>query len=262
MEYIPIRVSDIIRQINRDLFLPAIQREFVWGTDRVERLFDSIMADFPIGSFLYWKLREEHKDQWPIYEFIRDFDVESSHNRLASMARITKDITLVLDGQQRITSLLIGLQGSYRYFYYRWRKTHLYLNLLKYPEQSDENPEELTYEFAFRENSGPSSDKPQLWYRIGRILDFDDAENAKQDVETQLAGLSKELRDNANRLIWTTPQPHPHSHRRQLLRGEIPRLRQGVASLREGKLCRSTPRILRFAIGHRYCQVGNSRCKE
>src|SRR5262245_31380491 len=133
MEYIPVRVSDIIRQINRDLFLPAIQREFVWGTDRIERLFDSIMGDFPIGSFLYWKLREEHKNQWPIYEFIRDFDEEFPHNPLASMAGITKDITLVLDGQQRITSFLIGLRGSYRYFYYRWRKTHLYLNLLKSP---------------------------------------------------------------------------------------------------------------------------------
>ena len=56
MEYIPVRVSDIIRQVNRDIYLPAIQRELVWDTDRIERLFDSIMADFPIGSFLYWRL--------------------------------------------------------------------------------------------------------------------------------------------------------------------------------------------------------------
>lgn len=37
MEYIPFRVSDIIRQINRNIYPPAIQREFVWGTDRIER---------------------------------------------------------------------------------------------------------------------------------------------------------------------------------------------------------------------------------
>lgn len=58
MEYIPVRVSDIIRQVNRDIYLPAIQREFVWGTDRIERLFDSIMADFRanLGCLLgeYW----------------------------------------------------------------------------------------------------------------------------------------------------------------------------------------------------------------
>ena len=29
MEYIPVRVSDIIRQVNRDIYLPAIQREFL-----------------------------------------------------------------------------------------------------------------------------------------------------------------------------------------------------------------------------------------
>lgn len=116
MEYIPVRVSDIIRQVNRDIYLPAIQREFVWGTDRIERLFDSIMADFPIGSFLYWRLEQRNKDEWPVYECVRDFDGESPHNSPANMAGVTKDITLVLDGQQRITSFFIGLRGSYRYF--------------------------------------------------------------------------------------------------------------------------------------------------
>jgi len=127
MDYRPIRVSDLIREINRELYLPAIQREFVWGTDKVERLFDSIMGDFPIGSFLFWRLEQEHKDKWPIYEFIRAFDDESPHNPPANLAGITTDIKLVIDGQQRITSLYIGLKGSYRYFYYRWRKTQLFL---------------------------------------------------------------------------------------------------------------------------------------
>jgi Protein of unknown function DUF262 len=201
MEYIPLRVSDIIRQVNRDIYLPAIQREFVWETDRVERLFDSILADFPIGSFLYWRLEQKNKDQWPVYEFIRDFDDESPHNPPASMAGIMKDITLVLDGQQRITSLLIGLRGSYRYLYYRWRKNRLYLNLLKPPVPNEDNPEELTYGFAFREDDKPEGDKPQLWYLVGRILDFEDAEDAKSDVKPQLVGLPEDQQENANKLI-------------------------------------------------------------
>lgn len=201
MEYIPIRVSDIIRQVNRDIYLPAIQREFVWGPDRIERLFDSIMADFPIGSFLYWRLEQKNKDEWPVYEFIRDFDGESPHNPPANMAGITKDITLVLDGQQRITSLFIGLRGSYRYFYYRWRKTRLYLNLLKPPVANEDNPEELTYGFAFREEAAPNGGSPQLWYSVGRILDFEDAEDAKSNMKPQLAALTEDQRENANKLI-------------------------------------------------------------
>ena len=201
MEYIPVRVSDIIRQVNRDIYLPAIQREFVWGSDRIERLFDSIMADFPIGSFLFWRLEQKNKDEWPIYEFIRDFDGESPHNSRQNTAGITKDITLVLDGQQRITSLFIGLGGSYRYFHYRWRETRLYLNLLKPPVANEDNPEELTYGFAFRESAEPEKDKPQLWYLVGRILEFDDAEDAKSQMKSQLAALPEDQRENANKLI-------------------------------------------------------------
>lgn len=201
MEYIPVRVSDIIRQVNREIYLPAIQREFVWGSERVERLFDSIMADFPIGSFLYWRLDQKNKDQWPIYEFIRDFNAEDPHNPPANMSGITKDITLVLDGQQRITSLFIGLKGSYRYFFYRWRKTQLYLNLLKPPVPNEENPEELMYGFAFREGVEPDRDKVQLWYLVGKILDFEDAEDAKADMKSQLASLTDAQRENANKLI-------------------------------------------------------------
>lgn len=201
MEYIPVRVSDVIRQVNKDIYLPAIQREFVWGTGRVERLFDSIMSDFPIGSFLYWRLEQENKNEWPVYEFIREFDKESPHNPPANMAGIVKDITLVLDGQQRIGSLFIGLRGSYRYFYYRWRKTRLYLNLLKPPVPNEDSPEELTYGFAFRESADPNGKEPQLWYLIGRILDFEDAEDAKADVRAQLADLPEGQRENANKLI-------------------------------------------------------------
>jgi hypothetical protein len=202
MGYAPIRVSDIIRQVNHDIYLPAIQREFEWGIDRIERLFDSIMAGFPIGSFLYWRLEQKKKDDWPVYEFVRDFDAEFPHNSPASMAGITRDITLVLDGQQRITAFFVGLRGSYRYFYYRWRKTRLYLNLLKPPVPNEDNPEELTYGFAFREDAAPDGDKPQLWYPVGRILGFeDDAEDAKLDMKPHLAALPDDQRDNANRLI-------------------------------------------------------------
>lgn len=202
MEYQSVRVSDIIRAIdNQKIYLPAIQREFVWSTYQIERLFDSIMTDFPIGSFLYWNLEEENKNEWPIYEFIRDFNQEHPHNQAANMAGIRNDITLVLDGQQRIASLFIGLRGSYRYFYYRWRQTRLYLNLLKQPMPDDGNPEDPTYGFAFRESDAPSDDEPQLWYLVGNILDFEDAEDAKEKLEKQLGDFLPEQQKTANKMV-------------------------------------------------------------
>lgn len=201
MRYVPTTVVDLIKQVNQDLYLPAIQREFVWEHDKIERLFDSIMADFPIGSLLFWKLEEKNKREWPIYQFIHDYDRESPHNQEANMNGINKDILLVLDGQQRITSLAVGLRGSYRYFYYRWRKTRLYLNLLNLPGSNDENPEELAYEFKFREDSEQSGEPAKLWYPVGRILDFNDAEDAKIDIREQLANLPEDSKTRAKKLI-------------------------------------------------------------
>lgn len=205
MGYIPKTVSEIVSEfVNRTTFLPAIQREYVWESDGIEKLFDSLMGDYPISSFLFWKIREENKHQWTAYEFIRDFDEEDPHNEEANLAGIKQDIYLVLDGQQRLTSLFLGLKGSYRSFYYRWYKTKLYLNLLKKPVRS-ENHEELTYQFSFRENDQPDLKdlNPQYWYLVGNILDFSSASVARKDIREKLNDLDlhETLKENAVVLI-------------------------------------------------------------
>lgn len=44
----------------RKLLLPAIQREFVWSTEQIIKLFDSLMRGYPIGSFLFWTVSKEN----------------------------------------------------------------------------------------------------------------------------------------------------------------------------------------------------------
>src|SRR6266550_2863059 len=200
MEYRSVRIKDVIEGINKDYFLPAIQREFVWEPAQIEKLFDSILGDYPIGSFLFWKVEEKKKEQWTTFEFIRQFDQGSPHNPEADLKGITRDILLVLDGQQRMSSLFIGLKGSYRHFHYRWRTEELFLNLLKRPIANEEDPEELIYQFAFRES--PETKKPnRLWYQVGRVLDHDDPEDAKADLKPLLVSLADDDRENANRLV-------------------------------------------------------------
>ena len=192
-------VSDYI---NCNTFLPAIQREFIWNTSDIEKLFDSIMRDFPIGTLLFWKIRNEAKEDWVSYKFISDFDKDDPHNETTDFRGNSKDINLVLDGQQRLTALYIGLKGSYSFSYYKKRHTKLYLNLLK-PIVEFDKPDELTYEFKFRESSDidSNSDKPQYWYLVGNILNYIDAEDAKEALSNELTNFSKEQQDSAKKII-------------------------------------------------------------
>lgn len=51
----PITISDAILHIERrEYLLPAIQRKFVWSSEQIERLFDSIMRGYPINTFMFW----------------------------------------------------------------------------------------------------------------------------------------------------------------------------------------------------------------
>ena len=55
-----ITIKEVIEEINVSYFLPDIQREYVWldraAEKKIEQLFDSILTNYPIGSFLFSKL--------------------------------------------------------------------------------------------------------------------------------------------------------------------------------------------------------------
>ena len=75
---------DNIRQ--RKYLLPSIQRELVWGTDKIERLFDSLLRGYPIGSFLFWNVSKEESDKYQFYEFIKDYhERDKRHNPKADI---------------------------------------------------------------------------------------------------------------------------------------------------------------------------------
>lgn len=60
--YKSMTLFSIIEQINRkELFLPHIQRPFVWEEDQMVRLFDSLMQNYPIQTLLFWRTKEKIK---------------------------------------------------------------------------------------------------------------------------------------------------------------------------------------------------------
>lgn len=102
------------REQDGGFWLPNIQRRFVWKEDQIERFFDSIMRQYPISTLLIWKTSSNVKH--------RKFIDNHHPNIKLSSYYVPKDNhlkKLVLDGQQRLQSLFIGLMGSYegREFY-------------------------------------------------------------------------------------------------------------------------------------------------
>jgi hypothetical protein len=123
---------------------------------QIERLFDSIMRDYPIGTFLFWMVEEAKHNDYSFYEFIRDYHARDDwRNALAAKPHLPDELVGVLDGQQRLNSMYVALQGTYAYKRPRvWANNpnaypvrKFFLNVFK-PEVEKED-EDYIYEFSF-----------------------------------------------------------------------------------------------------------------
>jgi uncharacterized protein with ParB-like and HNH nuclease domain len=90
------------------IVLPAMQRPFVWGEDRITRLIDSLLRNFPLGTALLWKTKTVQRYRRFQKDIRSDGGISTDFESGASTERY-----LVLDGQQRLTSLFAGIFGSY-----------------------------------------------------------------------------------------------------------------------------------------------------
>lgn len=144
-------------------WLPNIQRPFVWSEDQIERLYDSILREYPIGTLLIWKNNNAIKhrkfiDHWKESLNLLDYYIPVNENPKM----------LVLDGQQRMQSLLIGLKGSYD-------GKELYFNVLSGDLKT---PDDKRYEFKFHEY-----DPGFPWIKLSHLV-FPDkkVKEFKQDI--------------------------------------------------------------------------------
>lgn len=200
MAYEKITISEALANISKGkMYLPVIQRKYVWEERQITQLMDSIMLDYPIGTFLFWKVEKlaVNENEYLMYEFIKDYDERDHYNNLRAPAPFPDSwpgdfIHAVLDGQQRLTSLYIGLQGSLTKKLPRRRKSspeafpikELYLNL-RHLGQGEED--DCTYQFAFlteKEVSNvDSTDRiSPLWFKVKEILKY----RTQTEINTKL----------------------------------------------------------------------------
>jgi len=195
-------IFQIVKEIEESkVYLPALQRKFVWGKPQIELLFDSLMRNFPIGTFLFWNLKKEDANNYVFYEFLKEYDQRNPYNKRKLGSFLNPEITGVLDGQQRLSSMYIGLQGTHteKTPYMHWanenayRKSSLFLNLLSLPyrinsENAIETIEEQNFEFRFltqiesedwifrRTKQFEESDSEKVieenmyWFKVGEVL--------------------------------------------------------------------------------------------
>ena len=153
-EYVDVSIADLIQDIaKKEIVLPSLQRKYVWSHQQICQLFDSIMQGYPIGTFMFWKIGNRSTEDKELRKMMMFYEFLSHYNRNDDLGSGIEfkpavsgrgPITNVIDGQQRITSLLIGLTGSY----YIRSKSQLYINLNMRKNSSDEE-KEFKYEFKF-----------------------------------------------------------------------------------------------------------------
>lgn len=212
-----ITIQEALAAINDGSYLlPAIQRKFVWSSHQICVLFDSIMRGYPINSFMMWEVNSpEIKNNYKFYEFLRfycqRFSDENPHKPTNASYPAFKAI---IDGQQRLTSLYIGLCGTYAYKQPRvwWPTTKddkalpprkLYLDLAQPLDQQD-NESLMHYNFRFltdtQYHSAITTDKKtHHWFCLHEILKLPHYESADDVLlEVVIPELQKfELSNNA-----------------------------------------------------------------
>lgn len=180
-----ITIKDAITNIaSNHYLLPAIQRKFVWSAPKVEMLFDSIMRGYPINSFMFWHITDnEIKKNFKFYQFLREYRERFKVDNPDIDTIGDKDFYAIIDGQQRLTSLYIGLKGTYAYKMPRkwWDDTEevlptrkLYLNLL-YTTPAIDSEQNCQYQFRFLTKSEYEHDNNLqsdsiFWFPVRDIL--------------------------------------------------------------------------------------------
>jgi hypothetical protein len=115
MPKVDLGVGELVDMINRgELRLPELQRRYIWPATRVRDLLDSLYRGYPSGTILVWET---------------DLDVPSRDLSIEQQTAAFGSQKLLLDGQQRLTSLSAVVRGEPLRFKNRVRPVEIAFNL-------------------------------------------------------------------------------------------------------------------------------------
>lgn len=147
-------VDELVGMIERgELRLPEMQRRYVWRSTRVRDLLDSLYRGYPSGAILLWETDEA---------------VPLQDMAVSQQANPYKSTRLLLDGQQRLTSLSAVIRGEPVKVRGRKRPVELLFNL--------EHPEHLSVVTEVDEDGAEDEDDDDLFQ-----VDADDEADSSED---------------------------------------------------------------------------------
>lgn len=186
-------IKDALEAVSKNHYvLPAIQREFVWKPEQICRLFDSLMQGYPFGTFLFWKVEPEKSSDFKFFGFVQNFHERDAAHCPELGTLPNRELTAVLDGQQRLTALNIGLRGSMSIKEpNKWRsnpnafpKRTLHIDLLAVGGDIDEGE---AYRFRFLEPQKAAADDQAMWYPVPDILTMPNVAKLSQWLYAKMA---------------------------------------------------------------------------
>ncbi|MFM2056970.1 MAG: hypothetical protein RLY71_1355 [Pseudomonadota bacterium] len=168
MSYKPSSLFNLIQAINKSLFLPHIQRPFVWEEEQMLKLFDSLMRNYPIQTLLFWKTKDEIKARKFMEEVEWTPDLSDYYEPNISKEGCEK--VFVLDGQQRLQTLFATFAGAIKGP--TGERLEAYFDSSSGTTVSDDG---LLYRLKF---SKVALQRP--WYRVADLVGKDAQRNAEE----------------------------------------------------------------------------------
>lgn len=199
---------------NGKYVMPAFQRQYVWSMEQIEKLWDSILLDYPIATFLFWHV-DDNNVSWDTYfcNFLSNVTFDSrkqadSINYELSNINVNTTDTAVLDGQQRLTSLFLSLFGQayIRQKHARKKLTggtvvKLLIELNKHKLTVDEEEyNSKKFDIKFTERIGKLS---PTQFEIKEILNerFQNENTRKQAIESAIANVPSDSKEYARTIL-------------------------------------------------------------
>jgi len=185
------KIKDILSAVeNFEAVMPEFQREYVWSLELAKQLFVSLYKNYPTGSLLLWEAKGE--------------DVPEIKNNAVKKEKLgfTK---VILDGQQRLTTLYLIMKGKIPPYYTEsdllQDPRHLYFNL---------ETNEFNYFMKTKMEGNPTWQKVADCFDLEKVDALDVAEQyCKIHAEKDYRSFSRVVNNNLTRLRQITEMDYP-----------------------------------------------------